>query len=98
MNGGIESGSGVSIAHAGAGRVQHHGHRCELPACVQQRARSSASTTASRRAARGVGAFPVAWTETASTGVEAFTIHTGVVVSGAFQPRDESFNFTDSCE
>ena len=42
-------------------------------------------------------AFPVAWTETASTGVEAFTIHTGVVVSGAFQPRDEPFNFTDSC-
>ena len=29
--------------------------------------------------------------------VEAFTIHTGVVVNGAFQPRDESFNFTDSC-
>ena len=29
--------------------------------------------------------------------VEAFTIHTGVVVNGAFQPRDETFNFTDSC-
>ena len=43
------------------------------------------------------GAFPVAWTETASTGIEAFTIHTGVVVNGAFQPKDESFNFTDSC-
>jgi hypothetical protein len=41
--------------------------------------------------------FPVAWTEVASTGVEAFTIYTGVVVSGAFQPRDEPFNFTDSC-
>jgi D-serine deaminase-like pyridoxal phosphate-dependent protein len=41
--------------------------------------------------------FPVGWTETASTGVEAFTIYTGVVVSGAFEPRDEPFNFTDSC-
>jgi hypothetical protein len=43
------------------------------------------------------GAFPVAWTETASSGVEAFTIHTGVVVNGQFQPRGEAFNFTDSC-
>jgi hypothetical protein len=43
------------------------------------------------------GTFPVAWTETAGTGFEAFTIHTGVVVGGAFQPRDEPFNFTDSC-
>jgi hypothetical protein len=43
------------------------------------------------------GAFPVAWTEAASSGVEAFTIHTGAVVNGQFQPRDEAFNFTDSC-
>jgi hypothetical protein len=43
------------------------------------------------------GAFPVAWTEGASSFVEAFTIHTGAVVNGAFQPRDEPFNFTDSC-
>jgi len=43
------------------------------------------------------GAFPVAWTETASSGIEAFTIHTGVVVNGQFQPRTEAFNFTDSC-
>ena len=43
------------------------------------------------------GAFPVAWTQTASSGVEAFTIHTGAVVNGQFQPRNEAFNFTDSC-
>jgi hypothetical protein len=43
------------------------------------------------------GAFPLAWTQTASSGIEAFTIHTGVVVNGQFQPRNEAFNFTDSC-
>jgi hypothetical protein len=43
------------------------------------------------------GAFPVAWTETASSGVEAFTVHTGAVVNGQFQPRNEAFDFTDSC-
>ena len=62
--------------------------------------RWSASTTAEPpgASAGNPGAFPVAWTEgTASTGIEAFTIYTGVVVSGEFQPEDESFNFTDSC-
>jgi hypothetical protein len=39
----------------------------------------------------------VAWTRPASTGIEAFTIYTGVAASGGFQSRDESFNFTDSC-
>ena len=59
--------------------------------------RWSASTTASRRGDRQRTSFPVAWTGPASTGIEAFTIYTGVVVSGAFQPKDESFNLTDSC-
>ena len=47
--------------------------------------RWSASTTVEPPAGLGGNpcAFPVAWTETASTGIEAFTIHTGVVVSGA---------------
>jgi len=43
------------------------------------------------------GVFPVAWTEGASSFVEAFTIHTGAVLGGTFEPRDEPFNFTDSC-
>ena len=42
-------------------------------------------------------AFPVAWTETASTGVESFMVYTGVVMNGEFQPKDEPFNLTDSC-
>jgi len=41
--------------------------------------------------------FPVAWTRPASTGIEAFTIYTGVVVNGAFQLKDETFNLADSC-
>ena len=41
--------------------------------------------------------FPVAWALPASTGIKAFTVYTGVVVNGGFQPRDESFGFTHSC-
>jgi len=96
LNGAIKSGSGASVRHAGTGMYII---TVTAPAC--RRAANNAplvsiddgeppySSTATT--------FPVAWTETAGTGFEAFTIHTGVVVGGAFQPRDESFSFTDSC-
>ena len=45
----------------------------------------------------GPGAFPVAWTQGTGFTGKTFMIHTGVVVNGEFQPRDETFNITDSC-
>jgi hypothetical protein len=97
VNGGIESGSGASITHAGAGTYEV---RVTAANCRHAFNNAPVVSINDGEPPYGTGAstaFPVAWTETASTGVEAFTIHTGVVVSGAFQPRDEGFNFTDSC-
>jgi hypothetical protein len=97
VNGGIESGSGASVTHAGAGTYEV---RVTAPNCRHAFNNAPVVSINDGQPPYGTGAsaaFPVAWTETASTGVEAFTIHTGVVVSGAFQPRDEPFNFTDSC-
>ena len=97
VNGGIESGSGASITHAGAGTYEV---RVTAANCRHAFNNAPVVSINDGEPPYGTGAstaFPVAWTETASTGVEAFTIHTGVVVSGAFQPRDEPFNFTDSC-
>ena len=93
VNGGIET----SITHAGAGTYEV---RVTAANCRHAFNNAPVVSINDGEPPYGTGAstaFPVAWTETASTGVEAFTIHTGVVVSGAFQPRDEPFNFTDSC-
>jgi len=46
----------------------------------------------------GAGAFPVAWTMPTGFRGNTFTVFTGVVVAGVFQPGDESFNLADSCE
>lgn len=96
VNGGIESASGASVTHAGAGTYE-----VQVTAASCRHAFENAPVVSVNDGeppySLGSTAFPVAWTETASTGVEAFTIHTGVVVNGAFQPRDEPFNFTDSC-
>jgi len=95
-NGGMESGTGVTIAHGGAGL-----YNVTVSAASCRHAFNNAPVVSINDfdppAGFGAGAFPTAWTQSASTGVEAFTIHTGVVVSGAFQARDEPFNFTDSC-
>ena len=87
----------LSITHAGAGTYD-----VTVTAASCRHALNNAPVVSVNDGEPPVGfgattAFPVAWTETASTGVEAFTIHTGVVVSGEFQSRDEPFNFTDSC-
>jgi hypothetical protein len=97
VNGGIESGSGASITHAGAGTYEV---RVTAANCRHAFNNAPVVSINDGEPPYGTGAstaFPVAWTETASSGIEAFAIHTGVVVSGAFQPRDEPFNFTDSC-
>jgi hypothetical protein len=94
-NGGIESGAGATVAHTGPGSYTI------TVTAANCRAFNNAPVVSVNDGeppySSGLTSFPVAWTETASTGVEAFTIHTGVVVGGAFQPRDEPFNFTDSC-
>jgi hypothetical protein len=95
-NGGIESGVGASIAHVGVGVYD-----VKVTAATCRHAFNNAPVVSisdgEPPGGQAATTFPVAWTEVASTGVEAFTIYTGVVVSGAFQPRDEPFNFTDSC-
>jgi hypothetical protein len=95
-NGGIESGVGARITHSGVGVYD-----VAVTAATCRHAFNNGPVVSisdgEPPGGQAVTTFPVAWTEVASTGVEAFTIYTGVVVSGAFQPRDEPFNFTDSC-
>ena len=45
---------------------------------------------------QGAGAFAVAWVGDTGTN-QQFTVHTGVVVNGAFTPTDHSFNIEDTC-
>ena len=96
-NGGVDEWFGsFRSTHAGAGvyDVTVTAASCRMRSTTR---RWSASTTASRRAA-GAPA-PSRWRgrRLPARGSRRFTIHTGVVVAGAFQPRDEPFNFTDSC-
>ena len=94
--GAIESGAGASVAHTGTGA-----YAVTVTAASCRNASNNAPVVSINDSeppySSATSTFPTAWTQTASTGVEAFTIHTGVVVGGAFQPRDEPFNFTDSC-
>ncbi len=96
LNGAIASGSGASVTHAGTGM-----YNITVTAANCRHASNNAPLVSINDSeppySSAVSTFPVAWTETAGTGFETFTIHTGVVVGGAFQPRDESFSFTDSC-
>ena len=98
VNGGVESGSGVSITHAGAGTYEVRVTAAPCRHAFNNAPVVSINDGEPPYATGASTAFPVAWTETASTGVESFAIHTGVVANGAFQPRDEPFNVTDSCE
>ena len=96
LNGAVASGTGVKIAHAGSGVYE-----ITVTAASCRRAFNNAPVVTVNDGeppySSATSTFPVAWTERAGTGFEAFTIYTGVVIGGAFQPRDESFNFTDSC-
>jgi hypothetical protein len=97
-DGAVASGAGVRIAHAGTGVYNIIVTAAGCRHAVNNAPVVSVNDSEPPGGLGGnPGAFPVAWTEGASSLVEAFTIHTGAVVGGAFQPRDESFNFTDSC-
>ena len=96
FDGHVVTGAGVSIRHAGVGvynvtvtaaSCRDAGNNAPVVSVGDSEPPGGQATTS----------FPVAWAGPVSTGIEAFTIYTGVVVSGAFQPKDESFNFTDSC-
>ena len=96
LNGAVASGVGVRIAHAGSGvyDITVTAANCRhalnnAPVVTVNDGEPPYSSAAST--------FPVAWTQRAGTGFEAFTVYTGVVVGGTFQPRDESFSVTDSC-
>lgn len=96
-NGGVTSGFGVSIGHAGAGvydvtitAARCHGALNNAPVVSVNDSEPPGG--------RGAGAFPVAWTMPTGFRGNTFRVYTGVVVSGAFQPQDESFNLADSCE
>jgi hypothetical protein len=95
-DGHVLTGTGVSISHAGVGV---YNVTVTAASCRDAGNNAPVVSVAGSEPPGGQAAtsFPVAWALPASTGIEAFTIYTGVVVSGGFQPRDESFNFTDSC-
>ena len=96
LNGAIASGVGVRIAHTGSGE-----YAITVTAGSCRHALNNAPVVTVNDGeppySSAASTFPVAWTQRAGTGFEAFTVYTGVVVGGAFQPRDESFSFTDSC-
>ena len=98
QNGAINEGSGLSITHAGVGT-----YKVTVTAASCRSADTNAPVVSVDDAqppggfGGNPGAFPVAWTEGFGTGFEAFMIHTGVVVDGGFQPKDETFNLADSC-
>ena len=96
-NGGVTSGLGVSIGHAGAGvyDVTITAARCRG---ALNNAPVVSVNDSEPPGGRGAGAFPVAWTMPTGFRGDTFTVYTGVVVAGAFQPQDESFNLADSCE
>ena len=90
--------TGVRITHAGAGlynitvtaaSCRHAVNNAPVVSVNDYQPPAGSAASPARSPWRG--------RRRASSCVEAFTIHTGVVVNGAFQPRDESFNFTDSC-
>jgi hypothetical protein len=96
QNGAINQGSGLSIAHSGVGM-----YKVTVTAATCRSADTNAPVVsiddAQPPGGFGAGTFPVAWTEGFGTGSGAFMIHTGVVVNGEFQPKDETFNLADSC-
>lgn len=96
-NGGVTSGLGVSIGHAGTGVYD-----VTITAAKCRGALNNAPVVSVNDSeppvGRGAGAFPVAWTVPTGFRGNTFTVYTGAVVSGAFQPQDESFNLADSCE
>jgi hypothetical protein len=95
-NGAIDEGSGLSIAHAGVGTYD-----VTVTAASCRFANTNAPVVSvddsQPPAGSAGGAFPVSWTEGTGFTGRTFTIHTGVVVNGEFQPKDETFNLADSC-
>ena len=96
-NGAVTSGLGVSIGHAGAGvydvtinAARCHGALNNAPVVTVNESEPPGGM--------GAGAFPVAWTMPTGFRGNTFTVYTGVVVAGTFEPRDESFNLADTCE
>jgi hypothetical protein len=97
-NGAINVGSGLSITYAGVGT-----YNVTVTAASCRNALNNAPVVSVEDSqppgglGSNPGAFPVAWTEGTGFTGKTFTIHSGVVANGAFQPRDERFNITDSC-
>ena len=97
-NGVIDEGSGLSITHAGVGTYDV---TVTAASCRFANTNAPVVSVDDSQPPAGFGgnpgAFPVAWTEGTGFTGRTFTIHTGVVVNGEFQPKDETFNLADSC-
>jgi hypothetical protein len=94
--GDISVGAGLSITHAGVGTydVTVTAASCQH---AQQNAPVVSVDDSEPAAGFGAGAFPMAWTQGIGFTGKNLIIHTGVVVNGEFQSKDEPFNITDSC-
>jgi hypothetical protein len=97
-NGAIAEGSGLSITHAGVGS---YNVTVTAASCRFANTNSPVVSVDDGQPPAGFGgnpgAFPVAWAQGTGFTGRTFTIHTGVVVNGGFQPKDETFNVADSC-
>jgi hypothetical protein len=94
--GDISVGAGLSITHASVGT---YAVAVTAASCrhAQQNAPVVSVDDSEPAAGFGQGTFPVAWTQGIGFTGKNLTIHTGVVVNGEFQSKDEPFNITDSC-
>jgi hypothetical protein len=97
-NGSISRGSGLSITHAGVGT---YNVTVTAASCRFADTNAPVVSVDDGQPPGGFGgnpgAFPVAWTQEIGFTGKTFMVHTGVVVNGEFQSRDETFNLADSC-
>ena len=98
QNGQINEGSGLSVTHASVGT---YNVTVTAASCRFANTNAPVVSVDDGQPPGGFGgnpgAFPVAWTEGTGFTGRTFSIHTGVVVNGEFQPKDETFNLADSC-
>jgi hypothetical protein len=98
QNGAITTGSGLSVSRAGVGTYDVSVTAASCRFATNNAPVVSVDDSQPPGGFGGdPGAFPVGWTERTGFTGRTFTIHTGVVVSGEFQPKDETFNLADSC-
>jgi hypothetical protein len=95
-DGTIASGQGAAVRNTGIGVYQIS---VSAPSCSRAVNNAPIVTVNDSNPPGGVigSSFPYAWAWSFPSGEQGFTVYTGVIVNGAFQSVDMSFDFEDSC-